>query len=363
MPMPELKIGADPELWIIDNATKKPISADGLFPGTKEEPFAVERGAIQVDGMAAEYNIHPALKRDEFVYNNLSVLCSLRDEIKKNNPNLDFSFGFTPVASFGKEYIDSQPELARRLGCTPDYNAWLDGAENPVPDAETPFRTASGHIHLGWGTDLDVGDPEHIEACCMMVKQLDCDVGLYFPTIENKDGKRRRELYGKAGAFRPKKYGVEYRTPSNVWLKDTAYMKKIFSGARSAFEDLIGGHRRYEASIYRENVQDLINKGDKKEIENDFGTWRLAGWDYGNPVKMDNLDRLKSEFGMLIGIKEKPALVNIPMRLDAVEDDGPVAWVVGDPEPIVNPNLDVQMWRARDGELQPWAAQPAVVGR
>ena len=66
-------IGADPELWIIDRKTGKPISAEGLFEGTKAAPYQVENGAVQVDGMAAEFNINPAKDSREFVYNTLTV--------------------------------------------------------------------------------------------------------------------------------------------------------------------------------------------------------------------------------------------------------------------------------------------------
>lgn len=245
----KLLIGADPEIFIFDNKLGKVISAHGLFPGTKEEPYKVEHGAIQVDGMAAEYNILPASNYVEFVFYNLSVLRSLRDKIAELNPDLDFKFVFDPVAEFGAEYIAEQPEEARRLGCTPDYNAYEGGAPNPTPDADMPFRTASGHLHFGWTNDQDIEDPEFIEACCMMTKQLDYYLGSMSVKMENHlkvDGKKRRELYGKAGAFRPKSYGVEYRTSSNVWLYSTPWMEQMFNYGATSFRDLLGGYRYYE---------------------------------------------------------------------------------------------------------------------
>lgn len=254
-------IGADPEIWIVDNKTGKPISAEGLFEGTKAAPKKVQGGAIQVDGMAAEFNIDPASDQFEFARNILTVLIELREEIKRNNPDLDFSFSFTPVAYFGSEYIQAQPEHAKELGCTPDYNAYEGGAANPTPDADMPFRTASGHIHIGWGEGLDVADPEHLEACCMFVKQMDCYVGGRVAAIEGKDGHIRRELYGKAGAFRPKSYGVEYRTSSNVWLSDLTTIYRIFSATKAAFDQLVDGYRAFE-DPYWDSTRKVIDSGD-----------------------------------------------------------------------------------------------------
>jgi hypothetical protein len=258
----ELLIGADPEIWIKDLSTKKIISADGLFPGTKENPYKVTHGAIQVDGMAAEFNINPASTQQEFVRNILSVMKDLRDEIAVRNPDLEFEFVFSPVVEFGEEYIQAQPEHAKLLGCTPDFDAYQNGAPNPTPDADMPFRTASGHIHLGWGAGIDIEDPEHIEACCMMSQRLDIDLGLDAAYLEGKVGKKRRDLYGKAGAFRPKSYGVEYRTMSNMWLKNTSMMAAVFITSHRSFNNLIKG--RNKPPVY--DVQSRINSGDGRSL-------------------------------------------------------------------------------------------------
>lgn len=52
-------VGADPELFVSKAGVI--LSAFGLVGGTKKVPQKVERGAVQVDGMALEFNIDPAL--------------------------------------------------------------------------------------------------------------------------------------------------------------------------------------------------------------------------------------------------------------------------------------------------------------
>jgi hypothetical protein len=289
----KLTIGADPELFIKDNKSGKLISAAGLFPGTKEAPHPVMHGAVQVDGMAAEYNILPASTYEEFVFNNISVLRSLRDIIKEHNPGLDFDFVFNPVADFGAEYIAQQSEVAKALGCTPDYNAYDKGKPNPIPDAEMPFRTASGHIHLGWTKDQDINDPEHIEACIMMTKQLDTQIGIYMLELEGNDGKRRRELYGKAGAFRPKHYGVEYRTPSNVWLTKPYLMRRVFAQSKAAFDQLIDGVQYYTQTPWVAS-KDYINTHDTKNVQYYIGgSWNAPGYrEDTTTVGLATLDKL-----------------------------------------------------------------------
>lgn len=233
----EIKIGADPEFFLRRNGEL--VSAHGMVPGTKEAPHKVDGGAIQVDGMALEFNINPATTNEEFVDNIQTVLKSFREYLPAKE---GWEFDFSPVAEFGADVINAQPKAARILGCEPDYNAWTGGV-NPKPDADMPFRTASGHIHIGWTEDEDALHPEHFEACTMLTKQLDLFLPPVFKFLDLDT--KRRELYGQLGAFRPKSYGVEYRVLSNHWLTSPKLMEMVFDLTKVATEQLLEGNAKF----------------------------------------------------------------------------------------------------------------------
>jgi len=54
----KILVGCDPELFVKKDGVL--VSAHGLVQGSKEHPFRVSKGAVQVDGMALEFNIDPA---------------------------------------------------------------------------------------------------------------------------------------------------------------------------------------------------------------------------------------------------------------------------------------------------------------
>ena len=62
-----ITIGCDPEFFVKEN--NKFVNAHGLIEGTKDFPQLVNKGAVQVDGMALEFNINPAKNSKEFVSN------------------------------------------------------------------------------------------------------------------------------------------------------------------------------------------------------------------------------------------------------------------------------------------------------
>ena len=230
-----LKIGADPEFFLKKN--KKFISGHGLVPGTKDSPHKVKNGAIQVDGMALELNITPAKNEKEFIHNINSVLKTLRHMIPEN-----IDFAFEPVARFDKKYFYKQPRCSLMLGCDPDFNAYTEAINMP-PFTNKPIRTAAGHLHLGWGAKLKP-TKAHIHTCSEITKQLDIVLGI--PSLLLDNNGERRELYGKAGAFRPKPYGVEYRVLSNFWLKNEKLMEWAFIHAKIGYDLFLKGEKLFK---------------------------------------------------------------------------------------------------------------------
>jgi len=250
MKMLPLTVGCDPEGFLLNKKTGKFVSAHGIIPGTKSNPHPVPNGAVQVDGMAAEFNISPASTRQQFVDNTVSVISSLKAMLPK-----DVELAFVPTAVFSAEVWAAMPEEAKELGCDPDFNAYT-GLVNPRPDGNRDFRTAAGHIHLGWTEGMDINDPSHIEACRMLSKQLDYYLGL--PSLLIDPDPTRRSMYGKAGCFRVKPYGMEYRTPSNVWVNDPEMMAWVYDRAKEAFDSLMAGNDMYD--MYKDYARILIDE-------------------------------------------------------------------------------------------------------
>lgn len=251
----EFTFGADPEFFIQKNGL--PVSAHGLIPGDKKNPHKVGWGAVQVDGMALEFNIDPAKGEAGFVRN----LNAVMDTILKMVP--DYEMYDQPVADFGFKYIQDQPEEAKELGCEPDFNAYTMDI-NPRPNADAPFRTASGHIHIGWTKGVDPHDHGHFEACATLAKMLDVYLGI--PSLLWDSDDRRRELYGKAGSFRPKSYGMEYRTLSNRWLRpDKPYLSKfIFNNAVSAVRNCFDDPEYADKPLMGKTAREIIDSGDRQ---------------------------------------------------------------------------------------------------
>lgn len=262
----DFKIGADPEFFV--QRYGRVVSAYGLVPGSKENPYKVPKGAVQVDGMALEFNIDPAETYAQFEDHMTTVL----DSIIRMVPGFEVfvqplpesvqSRGFekilAPVADFGAAYIDSQPKEAKELGCSPDFNAYTKQA-NPRPDANTPFRTASGHVHIGWTTEpVDINDEGHLEACRALTKSLDAWLGLPSLLWDNDD--RRRTLYGAAGAFRPKPYGMEYRVLSNAWIADPLLRKTVFHNTIEAIKSTFNNPEFGDQKFFDMTAQDIISK-------------------------------------------------------------------------------------------------------
>lgn len=251
--MTVILVGCDPEIFVAQNNIFK--SAHGLIRGDKKNPQKVRNGAVQVDGMALEFNIDPAETEEQFVYYVSDVLAQMAQMVP------GYEMVVSPVADFTPEHMAEQPREALELGCEPDYNAWTRSM-NPRPDGNRAMRTASGHVHIGWTSDQDPANPVHLEQAQAAVKQMDFYLGL--PSLIFDPAVRRREMYGKAGACRYKSYGVEYRTLSNAWLKSQELMAWVFRATKQGMLDLMEGKALVDKYG---DIQNIINTSDVKAAQ------------------------------------------------------------------------------------------------
>ena len=230
--------------------------ASYVWFGDKANPHKVDCGAVQVDGMALEFNIDPAGSEQEFITNLDTVMGILAGMVPEHEIVAD------PVAHFPKEYMAKQPREALELGCDPDYNAW-SGDENTRPDGTVDFRTGAGHVHVGVIDGADVTNKDFFAVCREAVREMDVFLGL--PSLFYDNDKKRRELYGKSGAFRPKSYGFEYRTLSNAWLRNAGLKRWVYQATQNCMKGFLDGKSLADKYAKTVDIQEVINKSNKKE--------------------------------------------------------------------------------------------------
>lgn len=196
-----MRLGADPEVFLLNRKNQQFKSVIGLIGANKWNPAQIpgmpDGFTLQEDNVALEFGVPPASSSTEFVNNIRQVLRAGLEKL----PSTRFSRLSCTV------FPESEMEepAAWIFGCEPDFNAWT-GEENEKPTPPHQFmRSAGGHIHVE--TELDKRN---------VIRAMDLFLGV--PSVLMDSGTERRKLYGKAGAFRPKPYGVEYRTLSNFWI-------------------------------------------------------------------------------------------------------------------------------------------------
>jgi len=239
-----LRVGCDPELFAV-RKNGNPVSVIGKFPGTKEEPFEIEGvGALQVDNVACEFNTIPATSPDEFSRAVAMPLKAVEEYLAKKKLLLCEE----AYLEFPQNQLNNADAVT--AGCDPDYNAYNLKVNTPPDFYETNARSAAGHVHIGLDEISEVDKP-------LLVKCLDLIMTIPALKYESAD---RRTLYGKAGCFRPKSYGLEYRTPSNFWVFTDERRKWVFQCVQRAVE------------IFRDitipnDLEDVINNNDLQRAE------------------------------------------------------------------------------------------------
>lgn len=239
-------LGADPEIFLFDASRNKFISSVGLIGGSKDHPRPIddEGNAVQEDNVTVEFNTPPCYTPGQFK----DAIKKNLDWIRQRASELGYEVAITPSARFDDDELST--DAAQTFGCEPDYNAWRDGAQNPRPRAtDGNLRSCGGHVHIALA-----GGEDHLE----VIKAMDLFVGCLMLDFDSDTG--RRELYGKAGAFRKKSYGVEYRTASNMWIKDDELIQWVWDQTNKALDFVHSG--RCFSEEEGEMIQACINYSD-----------------------------------------------------------------------------------------------------
>ena len=243
-------IGADPEMFIINEKTRAVVSAIGLIPGEKGNPWRDPSWGpgfgIEIDNILVEYNIPPVDTKEDFI----EVVNFMKDYIDRYLKRINPELGILCASSMmvDKDQLDNP--IAQLFGCCPDFNCYT-GAPNPRPRGEkTNLRSAGFHVHYGY---------EHpsIDQSVEMVKYFDIFLGLMSLLFDTD--RKRRFLYGKAGCYRLTSYGVEYRTLSSRMGDNDTTLGLIYDG-------VVAATQAYEIGLHLPNDEDVVSAINNSDV-------------------------------------------------------------------------------------------------
>lgn len=253
-------IGSDPEVFLkkVIDGVEVYFPAITVVSGDKYEPTQIddEGRNILVDNVMLEFNTLPTNNIDGFMNEHINFLNYLKKEMDTKGCKISSS----AYAEFHPRFLES--ESAKLFGCEPDYNAYTKTV-NVAPEATVNFRSAAGHIHVGY-------DNPEMGKSLELIKLLDLVLGV--PSVVYDKDRDRRKMYGKAGAFRFKDFGFEYRVLSNYWIFNNRCLRRIYEGVNKAFslyenkykmspkleKDVISTINNYDITIAKKIINDEL---------------------------------------------------------------------------------------------------------
>lgn len=244
-----MSIGSDPEAFLRNRKTQEIVSAIGLIPGTKHNPEPMnglpEGFSIQTDNVMVEWCI-PAVRNPYDMYNNIQKCITYTNSIIP----AELEVVIQASAYVDPKYLNNRQ--AKTFGCDRSFNAWTYEV-NPAPNNKTNLRTCGGHIHIGYDQPDD-------KSRIAIIRTLDLFLNIPSLILDKDDD--RKSMYGKAGEFRAKDYGVEFRGLSNYWLQTQSHVKTIFNGIDLAIDFVNCGEEISDSDQLL--IQETINTNDKK---------------------------------------------------------------------------------------------------
>lgn len=195
----EAAIGSDPELFF--------VRGDEVVPSKLVVPAGGSGGVIR-DGFQGELNPSANGCRQTAGSNIANAFLEAVRLAREAGTEVSMKIGHRMPDSVWK----STPMAMRRFGCNPTENAH-ELRFHRVTGLRERFRAAGGHIHIGLSRGT-MNDPAKLVSIMDIVAGNTCVL-----VDRDPDNAERRKNYGRAGEYRIKPYGIEYRVLSNFWLK------------------------------------------------------------------------------------------------------------------------------------------------
>ena len=252
-----IMLGCDPEFFF----AKKNGEIIGSEKVLKKEDKQNHR--LVIDGVQAELNPSPSYCRQLLASSIHDCFVNLRESL--NRRGIDAIIKVDTLVNITQEELNSLSQGCQVFGCDPSTNIYNEGSDKTSQIKVDPKkylkRSAGGHIHLGnaYHSYLEneatylkraangetnlleyIKIGKRIEQALktspdILVAVLDIVVGNTCVLLDRDDGnKERRANYGRAGEYRVKPYGLEYRTLSNFWLRSYQLMSFVTGLCRFA---------------------------------------------------------------------------------------------------------------------------------
>lgn len=246
-----IKVGHDSEVF----ATRLGV---GYFPmignvgGTKDNPLPSIGGTLQEDNVAIEMAVDPCSSLDEFI----SKTKDLKTELTKKVEAAGCQVVIEPSVEFSQDVLEMFVPFSMVSGCDPDFNVYTY-EENRYPDImQSTWRHGSGHLHIDCPLAADDASIRNnlVRLCDMLIKA---------PQWLIEGDVPRNQYVGAIGNFRPKEYGIEYRSSSNIILKYDKALEHAYKFAQYA------SARAHKSNVNADNVGILkqsMLKGDKDTV-------------------------------------------------------------------------------------------------
>ena len=259
-----VKFGSDPELFAEQNG--RIVGSELVIPKKLTSDMG---NAIVRDGVQLELHVHPEFCREFFENNIEDTFEALKRHFEDLNNGTQMNFKAVVRVSRGE--LNKLSAKSRILGCAPSINIYDENAKLGVNPETYRVRSAGGHIHLG------LSSPKLKKEFKRIIRMCDILVGNQCVLIDRDPLQRiRRRVYGRAGECRVQKYGVEYRTLSNFWLRSRPLVSFVLAMARNAVhviattDGLVGDDKKWNAekAIFDYiNLKDIIRAINKNDFD------------------------------------------------------------------------------------------------